>query len=233
LYARPTVVNNVETIAQVPGIISGGVEWFRAMGTEASPGHGIFSLSGHVKQPGQYEAAYGITMRQLLDMAGGVRQGHSLKFFTPGGSSTPLLTAEHLDLPLDYESVVKAGSMLGTRALQVFDETVCVVRVAARWMQFYAHESCGKCTPCRQGTAWLCQLLNRIEAGLGSQSDLDLLAEVPQMIVGKAFCPLGDGAPAVVTSSLRHFFDEYAEHLRIGACPFDPAAATNFAEVTS
>ncbi|MCL2787275.1 MAG: NADH-quinone oxidoreductase subunit NuoF [Micrococcales bacterium] len=224
LYARPTIVNNVETLAQVPGIIANGPKWFGSLGTEKSKGHGIFSLSGHVTHPGQYEAPFGITLRELLKMAGGIREGHDLKFWTPGGSSTPLLTADHLDVPLDHESVAEAGSALGTRAIQVFDETVCAVRAAARWMEFYAHESCGKCTPCREGTSWLRQLLARIEAGQGREADLDLLGEIPDQIVGKAFCPLGDGAPACVTSSLLHFRKDYEEHIRLGGCPFDPVA---------
>ena len=161
LYACPTVINNVESIASVPGIIDNGAEWFASMGTEKSKGFGIFSLSGHVTRPGQYEAPLGITLRELIDLAGGVREGHELKFWTPGGSSTPILTDEHLDVPLDFESVGAAGSMLGTRALQIFDETTCVVRAVLRWTEFYKHESCGKCTPCREGTWWLVQTLER------------------------------------------------------------------------
>jgi NADH-quinone oxidoreductase subunit F len=231
LYARPTVVNNVETIASVPGIIGHGVDWFTAMGTEKSKGHGIFSLSGHVARPGQYEAPFGITLRELLDLAGGIRAGHALKFWTPGGSSTPLFTAEHLDVPLDYEGVAAAGSMLGTRALQIFDETTCVVRAASRWMDFYAHESCGKCTPCREGTAWLRGTLRAIQAGQGRMEDLEVLSDIAGAIVGKAFCPLGDGAPSSLTSSLKYFRGEYEDHIRRGGCPFDPAASTLFEEV--
>ena len=158
LYACPTVVNNVESIASVPPILTNGVDWFKSMGTEKSPGFTLYSLSGHVTRPGQYEAPLGITLRELLDYAGGVRAGHELKFWTPGGSSTPLLTAEHLDVPLDYEGMASVGSMLGTKALQIFDETTCIVRAVRRWTQFYAHESCGKCTPCREGTYWLAQI---------------------------------------------------------------------------
>src|ERR1700730_16873266 len=150
LYGCPTVVNNVETIASVPSIIFGGVDWFRSMGSDKSPGFTLYSLSGHVTRPGQYEAPLGITLGELLDYAGGVRAGHRLKFWTPGGSSTPILTDEHLDVPLDYEGVGAVGSMLGTKALQIFDETTCVVRAVRRWTQFYKHESCGKCTPCRE-----------------------------------------------------------------------------------
>ena len=167
LYASPTVINNVESIASVPCIIANGAEWFASMGTEKSKGMTIYSLSGHVTRPGQFEAPLGITLRQLLDLAGGIREGHRLKFWTPGGSSTPILTDEHLDIPLDYEGVASVKSMLGTKALQCFDETTSVVRTVLRWTEFYKHESCGKCTPCREGTWWLVQILKRMEAGHG------------------------------------------------------------------
>src|SRR5690606_19605657 len=144
LYARPTVVNNVESIASIPPIVLHGPEWFADMGTEKSTGFGIFSLSGHVNRPGQYEAPLGITLRELIDMAGGMRNGHALKFWTPGGSSTPLFTDAHLDVPLDFESVAKEGSMRGSRAVQIFDETTSVGHAVARWTDFYADESCGK-----------------------------------------------------------------------------------------
>lgn len=228
LYARPTVVNNVESIASVPSIIDRGVDWFRSMGTEKSAGFGIFSLSGHVERPGQYEAPLGITLRELLDMAGGVRAGHELKFWTPGGSSTPLFTAEHLDVPLDYESVGAAGSMLGTRALQIFDDSTCVVRAITRWAEFYAHESCGKCTPCREGTYWLKQILARIEHGRGTMEDLDTLLDVCDNILGRAFCALGDGATSTITSGIALFREEFEAHITGGACPFDPVASAKF-----
>ena len=228
LYARPTVVNNVESIASVPSILVHGADWFRSMGTDKSAGYGLFSLSGHVTRPGQYEAPLGITLRELLDMAGGVRAGHELKFWTPGGSSTPLFTAAHLDVPLDYESVGAAGSMLGTRALQIFDETTCVVRAITRWAQFYAHESCGKCTPCREGTYWLKQVLARIEDGQGTLEDLDTLLDVCDNILGRAFCALGDGATSTITSGIALFREEFEAHIAGGGCPFDPAASALF-----
>ncbi|NKX92336.1 NADH-quinone oxidoreductase subunit NuoF [Sanguibacter hominis ATCC BAA-789] len=209
LYARPTVVNNVESVASVPAIVRGGSDWFRAMGTERSTGHGIFSLSGHVERPGQYEAPLGITLRELLEMAGGIRKGHELKFWTPGGSSTPIFTAEHLDVPLDYESVGAAGSMLGTRALQIFDETTSVVRAVSRWTDFYAHESCGKCTPCREGTYWLKQILQRLVDGKGQQGDIETLLDLCDNILGRAFCALGDGATSCVTSAIQYFREEF------------------------
>ena len=229
LYACPTVVNNVESIATVPYIVQHGAEEFAAMGTERSKGFGIFSLSGHVTRPGQYEAPLGITLRELLGLAGGIRAGHRLKFWTPGGSSTPLFTDEHLDVPLDYESVAKAGSMLGTRSVQLFDETTCVVRVVLRWIEFYRHESCGKCTPCREGSFWVVQIMQRLENGEGTEAELEKLLDICSNITGRAFCALGDSIESPVKSSIKYFRDEYLEHQRLGGCPFDPAASTLFA----
>ncbi|MCY7396984.1 MAG: NADH-quinone oxidoreductase subunit NuoF [Nocardioides sp.] len=228
LYASPTVINNVESIASVPSIIGNGAAWFASMGTEKSKGFGIFSLSGHVTRPGQYEAPLGITLRELIDLAGGMRAGHELKFWTPGGSSTPLLTHEHLDVPLDFEGVAGVGSMLGTRALQLFDETTCVVRAVLRWTEFYKHESCGKCTPCREGTWWLVQTLARLENGEGQESDLEMLLDQCENILGRSFCALADGATSPISSSIAFFRDEYLAHLSHGGCPFDPAASTLF-----
>jgi len=228
LYAMPTVVNNVESIASVPSIINNGVEWFQAMGTEKSKGYTLYSLSGHVTNPGQFEAPLGITLRQILELAGGVREGHQLKFWTPGGSSTPMFTAEHLDVPLDYEAVAAAGSMLGTKALQIFDETTCVVRAVLRWVEFYKHESCGKCTPCREGTWWLVQLMKDLEAGKGSEADLEKLLDLCDNIAGRSFCALADGAVAPIISSLKYFRAEYILHQTNGSCPFDPVASTLF-----
>ncbi|KAB7760477.1 NADH-quinone oxidoreductase subunit NuoF [Mycolicibacterium mucogenicum] len=228
LYACPTVVNNVESIASVPSVIRGGVDWFRSMGSDKSPGFTLYSLSGHVTRPGQYEAPLGISLRELLEYAGGVRAGHQLKFWTPGGSSTPMLTPEHLDVPLDYEGMAGVGSMLGTKALQIFDETTCVVRAVRRWTQFYAHESCGKCTPCREGTYWLAQIYARLENGQAQAADLDKLLDISDAILGKSFCALGDGAASPIMSSLKYFRDEYVAHLN-GGCPFDQHAATLFA----
>ncbi|WP_291378653.1 NADH-quinone oxidoreductase subunit NuoF [Demequina sp.] len=228
LYARPTVVNNVESIASVPPIIAKGVDWFASMGTEKSKGMGFFSLSGHVKRPGQYEAPLGITARELIEMAGGMREGHELKFWTPGGSSTPIFTDEHLDTPLDYESVGAAGSMLGTRSLQIFDETTCVVRAVERWTHFYKHESCGKCTPCREGTYWLELIMRRLEAGQGTMADIQQLLDTCDSIAGRAFCALGDAATAPIISSVEYFREEYVRHVTEGGCPFDRAAAALF-----
>jgi NADH-quinone oxidoreductase subunit F len=230
LYACPTVVNNVESIASVPYIIARGAAAFAALGTEKSKGFGIFSLTGHVVTPGQYEAPLGVTLRELLDLAGGVRPGHSLKFWTPGGSSTPIFTDEHLDVPLDFEGVGAAGSMLGTRALQIFDDTTCVVRATLRWTEFYQHESCGKCTPCREGTYWMVRVLDRLDRGNGTDEDLDKLLDICDNIAGRAFCPFGDGAISPVVSSIKYFRDEFIEHFKRGGCPFDPAASTAWAD---
>jgi NADH-quinone oxidoreductase subunit F len=228
LYACPTVINNVESIASVPCIVANGAEWFSSMGTEKSKGMSLYSLSGHVVRPGQYEAPLGVTLRTLLDLAGGVRPGHELKFWTPGGSSTPILTAEHLDVPLDFEAVGSVGSMLGTKALQIFDDTTCVVRAVLRWTEFYKHESCGKCTPCREGTWWLVQALERLEHGEGAESDLEMLVDLCDNILGRSFCALGDGATSPITSSIQYFRDEYIAHLTLGRCPFDPSESTLF-----
>ncbi len=230
LYARPTVVNNVESISAVPAIVANGAEWYQSMGTEKSKGATLYSLSGHVNNPGQFEAPLGITLRQILELAGGVRTGHKLKFWTPGGSSTPIFTDEHLDVPLDYEGVAAAGSMLGTKALQIFDETTCVVRAVLRWTEFYKHESCGKCTPCREGTWWLVQILRDLENGKGTEADLAKLLDLCDNIMGRSFCALGDGATSSITSSIKYFRDEYIAHLTNGGCPFDHSKSTLFAE---
>lgn len=229
LYARPTVVNNVESIASVPAIVEKGAEWFASLGTEKSKGFTLYSLSGHVNNPGQFEAPLGITLRELLELAGGIRTGHKLKFWTPGGSSTPIFTDAHLDTPLDYESVSAAGSMLGTKALQIFDETTCVVRAVLRWTEFYKHESCGKCTPCREGTWWLVQILRDLENGKGTEADLAKLLDLCDNLLGRSFCALGDGAASPIMSSIKYFRDEYLAHLTYGGCPFDPVASTLFA----
>lgn len=231
LYARPTVVNNVESISSVAGIFQHDDGWFNTMGTEKSAGHGLFSVSGHVNNPGQFEAPLGITMRELIEMAGGIRDGHKLKFWTPGGSSTPIFTEKELDIPLDYESVGAAGSMLATRALQVFDETTSVVRVVTRWTEFYQHESCGKCTPCREGTYWMKQILFRLEEGRGLPGDVDKLLEISGNIAGRSFCALGDASAAPVQSGIAHFREEFEAGLTTPARELFPyEASAHFAK---
>jgi NADH-quinone oxidoreductase subunit F len=233
LYASPTVVNNVESIASVPSIVKNGIDWFGSMGTEKSKGYTLYSLSGHVARPGQYEAPLGITLRELVDLGGGMRPGSELKFWTPGGSSTPILTAEHLDIPLDYEGVGAAGSLLGTKALQVFDQTTSVVRCVLRWTEFYKHESCGKCTPCREGTWWLVQTLQRLDEGQGKDGDIELLLDLCENILGRSFCALGDGATAPITSAIQFFRGEFESGMHTPSRElFPPAASTLFAPQT-
>jgi NADH-quinone oxidoreductase subunit F len=189
------------------------------MGPEGSPGPNIYSLSGRIKNPGQYEAPMGTTLRELLEMAGGMSRGKELKFWTPGGSSTPLFTKEHLDTPLDFDSTAKAGSMNGTSAVMIFDEGDCVVRAVKKWSEFYEHESCGKCTPCREGTYWYVGILERIEDGHGTLEDLETLVDLGDNILGRSFCALGDGAVSPVSSSLKFFRDDYVAHIEGHGCP--------------
>ena len=213
LYSSPTVVNNVGTIASVPYIVLGGVDWWRTMGTEKSSGPMIYSLSGRIVNPGQYECTMGITLRELLELAGGMQPGHELKFWTPGGSSTPLFTAEHLDVPLDFDSVAAQGSMLGTTATQIFSDQDCPVYATYRWIEFYAHESCGKCTPCREGNYWMVRILRRILSGEGTYDDLDTLLDACDNLLGRSFCALGDGATSPVTSSIKYFKQDYLDYI--------------------
>jgi NADH-quinone oxidoreductase subunit F len=220
LYASPTVINNVETLMNVPDIVTKGADWFRELGTEKSPGSKMVTVSGKVERPGNYEIELGTPFRVVLEeLAGGVLGGRSIKAWTPGGSSTPMLTAEHLDVALDYESVAAAGSMLGTGAIMVMDETDCVVDCATRMVTFYAHESCGKCTPCREGSWWATRVLGRLEEGHGRPEDIPLMSEMGTNILFRAFCALADGTASVINSSLKHFMDEYEAHVRLGACP--------------
>ena len=211
LYQSPTVVNNVGSIASVPHIVLGGADWWKSLGSENAAGTMIYSLSGRVTNPGQYECGLGTTLRELLELAGGMAEGHNLKFFTPGGSSTPLLTAEHIDVPLDFDNVMKAGSMLGTTAMQIFSDADSPVYTAYRWVVFYAHESCGKCTPCREGNYWLTRIYRRILSGQGTHEDLDTIVDAAENINGRAFCALGDGSASCVTSSIQHFKQDYID----------------------
>jgi NADH-quinone oxidoreductase subunit F len=220
LYGSPTVINNVETLSCVPHIIDRGAQWFASIGTEKSTGPGIFSISGKVNRPGNYEAPMGTTARTLVeDHGGGIREGKRLKAWTPGGSSTPYLTPDHLDTPMDFDSIAAAGSLLGTKAMIVLDETDCVVDATLRFTQFYAHESCGKCTPCREGTWWMARVLGRMEQGKGRIEDIDLMKDVAGNMLFKSFCALADGAVSPIDSSIKYFRDEYEEHVRLGRCP--------------
>ena len=230
LYASPTVINNVETIANIPYIIERGAAWLRQFGTEKSPGFKVFAVSGHVKRPGIYEAPLGITMRELLDYAGGMRDGHTLKFWIPGGSSVPMLVEEHLDLPLTYEDMAGAGTMLGTGTPMVFDETVSVVKAVTRWLEFYKHESCGKCTPCREGTYWITGMLEKFEHGHGSVEEVDKIVHVCTQIAGRSFCALGDAAATPYPAALKYFRDEFLAATHTSADEqFVPVASYLFA----
>jgi NADH-quinone oxidoreductase subunit F len=229
LYRSPTVINNVETLCTVPHIIERGADWFASIGPEKSTGTKIFCVSGRVARPGNYEAPMGTPARAIIhDLAGGVPDGKRIKAWTPGGSSTPFLTEDHLDTPMDFESISAAGSLLGTGAVIVLDETDCVVDAALRFTQFYAHESCGKCTPCREGTWWLTKILHRMENGGGRLDDLTVLQDIGDNMLFKNFCALGDGAVSPIHSSLKYFREEYVEHVKQGGCPLEerpPVAA--------
>jgi NADH-quinone oxidoreductase subunit F len=204
----------------VPHIVDRGSEWFAGIGPEKSTGPKIFSVSGKVNRPGNYEAPMGTPARVLIEeYAGGILDGRKLKAWTPGGSSTPYLTADHLDTPLDFDSIQAAGSLLGTGAMIVLDERDCIVDATLRFTQFYAHESCGKCTPCREGTWWLARVLRRMERGDGKSQDIDLIKEVAGNMLFKSFCALADGAVSPLDSSIKYFRDEYEEHVRLGRCP--------------
>nr|WP_211262151.1 NADH-quinone oxidoreductase subunit NuoF [Nitriliruptor alkaliphilus] len=219
LFGCPTTVNNVESISSVPFILRHGVDWYRQWGTEKSAGPKLMCISGEIERPGNYEFALGTTVAEMLEAVGGMKDGRELKFFCPGGSSTPLLPASAASTPYTYEDVMEAGSMLGTGALMLYSDATCVVDMVLGWTRFYEHESCGKCTPCREGGYWLSQILHRIETGSGRLEDLDLLQDICDNIFGRSFCALGDGMTSPIVASLQHFREEYLEHLRQGRCP--------------
>jgi NADH-quinone oxidoreductase subunit F len=224
LYRAPTTVNNVETIATVPWILRQGVDWFRSMGTERSPGPKLFSVSGDVQNPGNFEFPLGVPAREvIMGAAGGMLEGKELKAWTPGGSSTPMLTGDHLDVAMDFEGIQAAGSLLGTAAVIVMSTDVCIVRACLNFTEFYAHESCGKCTPCREGTDWMRKILTRMERGQGREEDLDTLQDICDGIFGRSFCALGDGAVSPIVSGLQYFRDEFNRHVLDHGCPFEPS----------
>jgi NADH-quinone oxidoreductase subunit F len=225
LYRRPTVVNNVETLANVPAIIARGAAWYNTIGVPPrNTGPKIFCLSGRVNRPGNYELPLGaVTIRELIEEYGrGVPGGKAVKGVLTAGVSAPILTADKLDARLDYDSVQAAGSMLGSASLIVLDESVCIVRAAMLMEEFFRHESCGKCTPCREGTMWLHKVLVRLENGRGSDADLDLLLSLSGEISGKVLCALGDFATSPVTSTVKQYRDEYLQHFKLGRCPYEP-----------
>jgi NADH-quinone oxidoreductase subunit F len=219
LYQCPTAVNNVETLCNVPLIVVNGPAWFTGIGPEKNGGPKLFCISGHVKKPGVYEASMQTTLRELIyDYAGGMLDDRPLKAIIPGGSSVPLLRPDQLDIPASFDAIQKAGSLLGSAGLIVLDDTVCMVWLAMNLLHFYRHESCGKCTPCREGCDWLFKLLARLEAGEGQAKDLDLLFGVSNNIIGKTLCAFGDAAATPVLSTMKLFRAEYEAHVREGRC---------------
>jgi NADH-quinone oxidoreductase subunit F len=220
LYGQPTVVNNVETICNLPHIVQRGGAWFAGMGPEGSTGTRLFCCSGHINRPGTYEMLLGTPIRELLEEeCGGVWKGRSLKAFQPGGGSMQVLLPEHLDLSLDMNAVQKAGSSLGAGAMVFMDETACMVDVSMRLVDFYQHESCGKCVPCREGTYFESDLMHRLEAGTLTLEELDTLTDICDNMDGKCFCPLGDTATWFVMSAYKAFRDEFESHCGAGGCP--------------
>jgi len=218
-WNQPTLVHNVETLANVPYIVDRGSDWFKSMGTERSSGPKLFCVSGHVRNPGNYELPLGTPLRTILDdYAGGMRGDRPLKAVIPGGASTPMLTADQVDIPMDFESLAEAGSMLGTGAIIVMEDGTCMVEVARRLMSFFAHESCGKCTPCRAGTMQLEGILTRILEGAGKPTDIDLMEGICAGIEGNTLCAMGDAAANPIRSSLKHFRDEYEYHIEHKRC---------------
>jgi NADH-quinone oxidoreductase subunit F len=221
VYASPTLINNVETLATVPKIIEIGGATYAKLGVENSTGTRLFSLSGNVVRGGNYELELGTSLRELIyDFGGGIPDGRELKAIIPGGTSMPVLSADQVDTKLDANSMVQAGTMLGSGGVVVLDDRCCMVQLGLRVAQFYQHESCGKCTPCREGTRWMVDLLRKIEAGEAAQSELDLLLDVCDRILGNCLCPLGDAAAMPVASYVAKFRDEFQRHLDEGGCPF-------------
>ncbi len=217
-FGMPTTINNVETVSTVPHIIKNGGDWYRQWGTEKSPGTKLFNVSGHVVRRGNFELPLGFGLKDLIyDVCGGIRDGRELKAVIPGGSSVPILSADEVDIAMDYESVAQAGSMLGTASVIVMDDRTNIVKAVRRMVEFYAHESCGQCTPCREGTAWLGKIMRRIERGDGSEEDLQTLLDLGKNMTGTTICVLSDSAAAPVASSIQKFRDDYLALIRPGA----------------
>ncbi|MFY9688470.1 MAG: NADH-quinone oxidoreductase subunit NuoF [Candidatus Acidiferrales bacterium] len=223
LYGCPTVINNVETLSTVPAVINGGGEWYASLGVPKNGGTRLYSISGHINKPGIYELPLGFPLRKLIEeVAGGMRGGKKLKAVLPGGSSCPLLSADEIDVPMDYDSVAKIGSMLGSGGTVIMDEDTCMVDVARRIMHFYAHESCGWCIPCREGTAWLRKMLDRFHDGGGREEDISLIDELSKNMLGRTFCALGDAAALPTISIVKKWRNEFEDHLQ-GKCAYKPA----------
>jgi NADH-quinone oxidoreductase subunit F len=220
LFRCPTIVNNVETLCCIPGIVTDGPEAFKKVGTEKSPGMKILCVAGHVERPGLYEVPLGIKLRELIDLAGGVSGGRRLKAVCPGGMSAPVLTAAELEVGMDFDSLAAAKSMLGSGGVYVMDETVCMVDALWNTLRFYHHESCGQCTPCREGTGWLEKMLMRMERGLGRMGDLALIDEIALNMCGRTICVLADAAALPTRSILAKFRSEFEEHVKQKKCPY-------------
>jgi NADH-quinone oxidoreductase subunit F len=218
LYGQPTVINNTETLSTLPAIVAKGADWFKQWGTEKSPGTKMLSVSGHVQKPGNYEVPLGTSLTDVLALAGGLFPGRTLKAVIPGGASAPLLTST--DIAMDFEALKEAGTMLGSGAIVFMDDTTCMVRNALVTTEFFEHESCGKCTPCREGTWWAVKVLERVEHGEGRPEDMDLLLDICNGIDGRSFCPLGDAAAWALRSNVKLFREEFEEHVSTGRCPF-------------
>jgi NADH-quinone oxidoreductase subunit F len=219
LYGKPTTINNTETYASIPVIVEKGSNWFLELGKPNNGGCKIFSVTGHVNKPGNYEIPLGMPFKDLLALAGGVRNGHQLKAVIPGGSSMPILPADvMMGLDMDFDSIQKAGSGLGSGAVIVLDETVCIVKLLERISKFYMHESCGQCTPCREGTGWLYRLTHDIEHGHATMEDLETLRRAAKNIEGRTICAFGEAAAWPVAGCLKHFYDEFVYHIEHGKC---------------
>jgi NADH-quinone oxidoreductase subunit F len=225
LWGGPTVINNVETLASVPHIMLGGGEWYASLGTPKNGGTRLFCLSGHVARPGVYELPLGYNLKKMIqEVAGGICGGNKLKAVTPGGSSTPVLKAEECDVGMDFDQLMKAGSMLGSGGVVVLDDTTCMVKYLQRIMMFYQHESCGWCIPCREGTDWLKKTLNRFHAGGGVEKDIGNIQYLAENMLGRTFCPLGDAAAMPAISIVKKYRQEFEDHLNGRPCPFEASA---------
>ncbi len=221
-WDMPTIVNNVETLSNVPYIMEIGGEAYSQIGSEECPGPKLFSVSGHVEKPGVFELPMGTSLKDIVyTHAGGIKNGGTLKAVIPGGISTPVLPADAIDCPMDFVAMPKAGSMLGSGAVIVMDDSVCMVKVAHRALKFFEHESCGKCVPCREGTDWLRKILERIDKGNGREGDIELLSDVADIMTGRTFCPLGDGAAGVVKGMIKNFHSEFEEHIATKQCKYE------------
>lgn len=218
-FGMPTVVNNVETFTSLPYIVNVGAEAFAKLGVERSGGTRLFSISGHVNKPGVYELPMTLTMRELIEHAGGMKDGKKLKAVIPGGASAPMLSAEDIDVKVDFDSLMKAGTMAGSGAVIVMDESVCIVEAAARLLKFYEHESCGQCSQCREGSHWLAQMFERLEHGRGNEKDFALIEDICSNMAGQTICAFSDAVTGPALSSIRKFRQEFEDHIRMGTCP--------------